>query len=353
VFAVGVAMAVAGFSHATSLPRQAAAYTSSGDFSYTAQTARPDPVVYPNGIAQTGQPLVLGDIDNVSISFNYRFRSQLAHSVGGTIALQVLFVGDSGWRNAYKLVSPAAFNGDNASVTGTLSLPTLGQLLAKLQAGSRRAARAYTVFLQPIVHYQGTVGGHKVDATYSPTLAFTLDAAVFAPEALNLQDSASQQNALARALHPTQTGSLERSVTNVISFAGLHAPALVFRVLGCLLALIGLVVAVRSQRRHRDDVWSHEKRVAFRAGRSLVEVRGLEEALPPGSVVTEVKTFEDLVALAAQCGRPVLREERPDGELFGVDSPPRLYLYRKSKIPAAAPAAEPPSPAALRARLRA
>ena len=30
-----------------------------------------------------------------------------------------------------------------------LSLPTLGQLLAKLQAGSQRAARSYTVYLQP------------------------------------------------------------------------------------------------------------------------------------------------------------------------------------------------------------
>ena len=116
---------------------------------------------------------------------------------------------------------------------------------------------------------------------------------------------------------------------NVISFVGLSAPALLFRVFGVVLALIGLVVAIRSQRRHRDDVWSNEKRVAFRAGRSLVDVRGLEESLPPGSISTQVKTYDDLVAIATQCARPILREERAEGEIFGVDVPPRLYLYRK------------------------
>ena len=330
VLATGLAMAVDSFAQPATRPQVASAYTNTGAFSYTAQTIRPDPVVYPSGVAQTGQPLVIGDVDAATVSFAYQFTSRLRHEINGTIALQVVFLGDSGWRNAYHLVSPAPFSGDVASTSGQLSLSTLGQLLAKLQAGSKSAARAYTVYLQPVVEYEGVVGGHKVHGTFTPTLPFTLDAAVFAPQALNLRDPSSQVSELGKELHPAQTGDLTQSVANVISFFGLHAPAMLFRIVGCLLTIVALVVALRSQRRRRDDVWSHEKRVAFRAGRTLVDVRGLCEAVPPGSIVTEVPAFDDLVALAVQTSRPILREPLAEVELFGVDVPPRLYLYRKA-----------------------
>jgi hypothetical protein len=337
VLAVGLAMAVEGFTQPANKHEQASAYTNAGTFSYTAQTVRPDPVVYPSGVAETGQPLVIGDIENASIAFAYQFRSRFRHTINGTIALQVVFLGDSGWRNAYHLVSPAPFSGDVASTTGQLSLSTLGQLLAKLQAGSESAARAYTVYLQPVVEYEGDVAGHKIHGIFNPTLPFTLDAAVFAPQALNLRTPGSQVSELQKELHPAQTQNLPQDVVNVISFLGLHAPALAFRIAGSILALTALVVAFRSQRRRRDDVWSHEKRVAFRAGKTLVEVRGLLDTLPPGTIVTEVPSFDDLVSLAVQGSRPVLREPLADSELFGVDLPPRLYLYRKASAAEPAP----------------
>jgi hypothetical protein len=340
VIALGLAMALDGFAHPGSRPEQFSAFTSSGEFSYTAQLVRADPVVYPGGVAQTGEPLIIGDVDQASISFAYTFHSKLQHEVNGTIALQVIFLGDSGWRNAYNLVSPVPFTGDTASATGTLSLPTLGQMLAKLQAGSAVAARSYTVYLQPVVRYEGSVDSHKVKGTFSPTLPFTLDAAVFAPQALNVRDPSQQAQILDAELHPTQAANLQHSVANVISFAGLRASAIVFRIGGLLIALLGAVIVSKSQkRRRRDDIWSHEKRVAFRAGRSLVEVKGLEETLPPGSVMTDVATFDDLVAVAVQGARPILREAHPDVEVFAVDLPPRLYRYRKPVQPAAEPVA--------------
>ena len=338
MLALGLAMAASSFSQPATRSERFAAYSNAGVFSYSARTTRADPVVYPDGVAHTGQPLVLGDIDQVTERFSYRFRSRLQHGIQGTIAFQVVFVGESGWRNAYKLAQAATFAGDSASTTGTLSLSGLGRLLAKLQAGSARAAGSYTVYLQPVVHYAGVVGGRRLHGTFSPTLPFVLDAAVFAPKALNLQDPSSKAQTLETDLHPTQPGQSERSVANVISFLALRAPALDFRIGGCLLAAIGLLFAARGQRRRRDDVWSHERRVAHRAGRALIEVRGLEQTLTHGSITTEVASFEDLVALAAQTERPILHEVMLDGEVFGVDLPPRLYLYRKPvEVPAGVP----------------
>ena len=338
VLVLGLAAAVTGFKHPATRSERLPAFSTSGVFSYSGQTVRPDPLVYPTGVAHTGEEIVIGDIDAVTVHFTFRFQSSLPHHMRGTILLEDVFLGDSGWRNAYKLVAPASFVGDRASATATLSLTGLGQVLAKLQAGSAVAARAFGVRLQPVVRYTAVVGGHNVHGTFTPTLPFTLDAAVFAPQALDLHGAAAQQRALQAELHPSQTGELQRSKNNVIAFLWLRAPALVFRIGGLLLAAAGFVIARRSQRRRRDDVWSHEKRMAFRAGRALVDVLGLQQTLPPGSITTEVANFESIVALAVQIDRPILREECPEVELFAVEQPPRLYVYRK---PVAATAASP------------
>jgi hypothetical protein len=61
----------------------------------------------------------------------------------------------------------------------------------------------------------------------------------------------------------------------------------------------------------------------------LIDVVGLVQTLPPGSVATEVPNYDGLVALAVQADRPILHETRPDIELYVVDQPPRLYVYRR------------------------
>jgi hypothetical protein len=171
-----------------------------------------------------------------------------------------------------------------------------------------------------------------VHGTFGPTIPFTLDAAVFAPQALDLQGSTSQSRALEAGLHPSQTGDMLRSRANVIEFLEIHAPALAFRIGGFLLALGGLAIAMRSQRRRRDDIWSHEKRVAFRAGRALIDVVNLEQTLPPGTISTEVANFESLVAVAVQTERPILHEFCGEIELFAAEQLPRLYIYRKAVV---------------------
>jgi hypothetical protein len=326
--ALGLAAAVSGFTQSASRTERFTAFSNSGTFTYTAPTTHPDSLVYPSGSAHTGEELVIGDINQVTMNFAYRFDSKLEHDIHGTISMQDVFLGDSGWRNAYKLVQPIPFVGDRASVTATMSLSGLTEVLAKLQAGSRVAARSYTVRLQPVIHYEGTVGDREVHGTFTPTIPFTLDAAVFAPQALAL-GTTSQAKTLDAEFHPAETGRMTRSRAEWIAFAGLRAPAFVFRLGGALLATLGLVVALRSQRRRRDDIWSNEKRIAHRSGRALVDVIGLEPSLIAGSAPIEIATFESLVALAVQTERPILHEIRPEAELFAVEQPPRVYVFRK------------------------
>ncbi|HWE80140.1 MAG TPA: hypothetical protein VG265_00700 [Gaiellaceae bacterium] len=325
---VGLTATLSGFTQSASRTERFTAFSNAGTFTYTAPTTHPDSLVYPSGVAHTGEELVIGDIDQVTMNFAYRFNSKLEHDIHGTITLQDVFLGDSGWRNAYKLVQPVAFTGDRASVTATMSLSGLTEVLAKLQAGSRVAARSYTVRLQPVIHYEGTVDDHPVHGTFAPTIPFTLDAAVFAPQALDLGAS-SQAQTLDSEFHPAQAGDLIRSRARWVTFARIHAPAFVFRFGGALVAALGLVIALRSQRRRRDDIWSNEKRTAHRAGRSLVDVIGLEQSVISGSAPIEIAAFESLVALAVQTERPILHEIRTDTELFAVEQASRVYVFRK------------------------
>ena len=297
--ALGVTIATTGFEHALTRIEHVASYTSSGAFAYRAHTA-------PNGAA--------------AVRFDYRFRSRLPHNVHGTIALQELFVAEPGWRDAYRLATPRPFSGDRTSVTATLSARELLDLLSQLQHG------AYRVRLQALVNYAGTVDGHAVQGSFEPSLPFNLNPLLVSATVPG-RPGASPWT-LEGTLQPTSTGTLPRTKMNLVSLAGVRAPALDFRIGGVLLALAALFVVVTSQRRRRD-IWSHEKRVAYRAGRVLAEVVNLEQQVPPGSVLTDVASFENLVALAVQADHHILHEIRPEAELFAVDDPPRMYIYRR------------------------
>jgi hypothetical protein len=291
-------------------------------------------------VAHTGVPLVVSNIDDTTVSFAYRFASALPHAVHGTVVLQEVFLANSGWRKVYRLDRPEAFSGDRASVSGSLSTRKLVGVIAELQQGSSAIASSYSVHLEALVSYAGTVGHHSVHGAFAPSLPFTVNPELLEPAVPGGQDGSAATAALKALLHPVSVGELPGSIANVISFLWLRAPALVFRIGGVLLVAAGFGVACASQRRRRD-VWSDEKRIAFRSGRQLVDVVELERALPPGSVTTEVANFDSLVTLAVLSNGPILHEARPGGDLYAVDQPPRLYVHRKA--PAVVP--EPSEPA--------
>ena len=334
VVALGLALGVDGLLHPTSKQAPFAAFAVDGAFAYGGHTYRSDPLVYPSGVATTGEELVLSDIDAFSLSFNAHFSSLLPHQLHGMVRLQDVFLGDSGWRNVYQLGQATPFSGDVAAAGVTISLSRLTATLARLQAGSATLARAYTLRLQAVVSYQGTIAGQPFRGSFSPFVPFLIDAAVLAPQALGLDRASSREQALQAALNPSQTIELRHSVANVIGFAGIHASALSFRIAGAVLVLLGWLLATRTQTRRRRDIWSNERRVAFRAGRLLVGVVELEQTFSDSIRIT-VASFDDLVALAVQHDLPVLHDL--DADLFGVDVAPHLYLYAKkpSRRPAA------------------
>lgn len=329
---VGLAALVTGLARPGTRVVQVRSYESVGSFSYGGRATSASPA-YPTRVVRTGDPIFLAAIRHLDVSFAYAFRSRLAHDVRGTIALRALLVDQgSTWRHLYRLGKPHAFAGDRAAVRARIDLRDLAQTLEGLAASTGNPAASYAVQLAPLVRVSGKVAGKRISETFAPTLPFSVDASVLkidipAPATLPGTTFAepSAASLLTSALHPMQAGTLSKHVPDTLTVGGFQFTDAALEVAGSFLALAGAWAFVGGQVRRRRDVWSPERRIAFRHGRDLFDVSDLPQ--PSGAAVTPVPDLETLAGIARQAERPILRHAKGDTVVFAVDDPPRLYRF--------------------------
>jgi signal peptidase I len=319
------------------------AYRHSGTFAYSARVIRPVST-YPTGIAHAGEPLFLNDFRTLNVGFSYRFGSRLAHSVRGTITLTALISSDTNWRRHFTLGKASRFSGDRGSVHGTLDLDELKALITELSVASGAAGAQYQVDLEPVVRVYGVVGSKRIAEKFAPTLPSTLSQSV-----LNLNVSAptqppgatyappSAESVLRTALNPIQQGSVPGFAPHYVSIARYKLPVSVVRGLGLGLAGLALLLLVIKLLKPKREVWSLEKRIAFRYESVIVDVVSISGGSVASGAPTQIPDFESLATLARYCERPILREARGGAQTYAVEDGGRLYVYRP------APAAEPDS----------
>ena len=156
---------------------------------------------------------------------------------------------------------------------------------------------------------------------------------------------------LLAALHPSQTGTLPRSVTNTVAVGRSQFTGAALEILGAMLILGGAWAVGTGQFRRRRQIWSTERRIAHRYGRDMFDVSDLPA--PPNTAVTPVPDLESLTGIARQAERPILRHVNENVTVFVVDDPPRLYRFELTKLPEPAEPARPAVPAPRRGtRLR-
>ena len=328
----GAAAFVTGVARPATRTVQVRSYESTGSFSYSGRAARPS-AAYPAGVARAGDPVFLAAIRHLDVSFAYTFRSPRRHRMHGTIALRALLVDQtSTWRHLYRLGKTRSFVGDRADVRARVDLHDLVKTLDGLAASTGAPGASYAVQLTPLVRVTGTVAGKRVSQTFAPTLPFSVSTAVLKldvsapatpPGATFATPSAS--SLLAAALHPSQAGTLPRHVPNTLSLGGSRFTDVALEIAGAFLMLAGGWAFVGGQVRRRREVWSPERRIAYRHRRDLFEVSDLPQ--PSGTAVTPVPDLETLAGIARQAERPILRHANGDVVVFAVDDPPRLYRF--------------------------
>jgi signal peptidase len=285
------------------------AYTSSGVFSYEAQT--PGGAVYPSGTLAAGEPVFVRLVHRLQLSFAYRFRSPLAHETRGTAQLTTLLTSSLGWKRVVSVEQPRHFRGDVVRLTAALDLPRLEQLIATYLRTTGVPSDTFAVAVQPRVQLAGRIDGHALTQTFAPPLMFSLD-----PYSLRLAQAApptSPGASAANPLRPTMSGVLTRTDPAVVSpvgvrlrIASLRRTATIAAAASGLLALLAATVRPRffAPRRRRDVI---------------VTIREAPEGDP-----FDVPSFDKLHALAKAEQRLVLDA----GDAFYVNGRTALYRYR-------------------------
>ena len=336
---LALVLLAAGFSASLSRTVSVTGFHQTGRFSYTAKAVRSDST-YPTGVARAGQPLFLNDFKKVTLGFSYRFDSKLAHHVRGTVSLKALIDSDSSWRNLYTLENTKSFTGDVASVSGTFDLQQLRALIDQISIESGAVGSEYTVDLQPIVHVTGVVGGRRIDSTFSPVLPFTITQAVLklaiaqpvAPPGATYS-APSPEATLAAGLNPSQPGTIPGIAPNFLMIARYHFAVSAVRGAGLGMVGLALLAFLSKLFKRRREVWSHEKRVAFRYGCVVVDVVSFTNSASTAQPSTDVPDFECLATLAQYCERPILRESSGQFPAYAVEDEGRLYIYRPGAAP--------------------
>jgi len=160
----GSRFAVIGFTHAATAGRSSSRrFSSAGQFfPIPPRRFRPDPAVYPSGVAHTGEEIVLGDVDDCHVGLRVPVplgpvARHPRHDRPAGCVPRRLGVAETrtSWSSRRRL--PA----DTASITATLSLTAArADARQSLQAGSEVAARGPFPFTsRRSVRYEGTVGG--------------------------------------------------------------------------------------------------------------------------------------------------------------------------------------------------
>jgi signal peptidase I len=333
------------------------AYSQIGSFNYSAAVEHADPA-YPTGTAQTGQPLFLNDFKTATLSFAYQFKSSLKHNVHGTISFAAQLSSDTTWHRNVTIMPAHKFNGDLAVASGNVDLNQLRALLTKLGQDSGDAGASYAVTLVPIVTVHGTVGGKQISDTFTPTLPFSVSNAiaklnVAGPATLPGASYATESPAdvQASALQPTKTGTIPGNTARFFTFARYNLPVSDLRGIGIgLLGLFGLILLLKPLKPKRE-VWSPERRVAFRYGSIVVDVERIESA----GDITTVRDFENLALMARYLERPIYKAIENGIETYAVEDGGRMHIFRRpeSKQPEIVERMEtllPPEPTAPRKR---
>jgi signal peptidase I len=298
------------------------AYRVDGSFSYHALVA-PN-AVYPTGRIDTGDPVFVKLVPQVTFVFAYRFSSALPHGVRGTGELKAIVASPQGWQRTLELLPPRPVQGDRGTLSATVSLADVQHVVERFQKLTGVAQSTYTLTLEPALALAGGVGGAPVKLTFSPTAAFSIDA---------YQLTVSQPQTLGDgpAPDPLKT-SLSGGIDHVVPATmalGLATPtvravrrdALVAAGAAGLAALALGLLALLGGHGGRDD---EDVRIEREYGEWMVPI---SSGVVSGASVVDVESFESLVQIAEHYERVLLRERVRGGFVYMVEEGGTVYRY--------------------------
>ncbi|MFN0094659.1 MAG: hypothetical protein ACKVVT_07755 [Dehalococcoidia bacterium] len=295
-------------------------YEQTGEFDYSAPVNEPS--LYDGGAVATGDPIFFAQSSQVAVSYRHRVEAGHAVAAAGQGRL-IAEVGEaSGWKRTLVLAPETPFTGAGTTLSGSLDLARVQELMAQFAAATGVQHPSFTVSLVSEVTVNGSLAGAKLATSATPRLTFRADPAGLRIERPNTPDAGDPLNpvssgmvrATSRTNHTLALGPLEASVATV-RLAGL-----------ALVAVAVILSAALAAAALRLGSEKDPAQVFAAAGVPVVPVA--DAAAERGALTTvDVARIEDLATIALREGGPVLDAQAGGGRRFTVYSQGIAYQW--------------------------
>jgi len=251
-------------------------------------------------------------VHRLPVSFRYRLQATEAGRVAGTLGFDAVLHDDNGWRYAIPLAPTRQFTGTSAAARGVLDLDRLQQVITTFEQETGEHNTLYRVSLNARVRVRGTVADRPLEATFTPSLALTLDQV-----RLMVATGSGFSHAQGGAGTRVETTTLH-AFGRTITVARARGIATLLGIIGLVLAGVGGVLMLLGGRdaevaaiRRRYEDW-------------IVDVVPTER---PDGAERRVASMAALARLAEQYDRLILHEHRSDGDAFLVEDGGIVFTY--------------------------
>lgn len=252
-------------------------------------------------------------IDQINISFNYRFNGDKAASLKGAYNIIATVESPEMWRKDFFLVPQTRLTTEGKTLTFnkdfSVNLAPFQEFLKIINEESGVSAREPKLIIKANVYLKADLKEGTASESLAPTMIIPLTSGEFKIEGEN---SIQKSGSLSKTFVVT-----DPTVKKERTFALIPAP-----VLGLLLILFfffteNKLVEVDERKKVIDLIWK-------KYGERLVKVR--EEVLPVEKLnIVPLNSLEDLVKVADELGKPIIYQEKANPGDFPV-----LYVFESS-----------------------
>jgi signal peptidase I len=309
-------------------------YTQRVSFGYSARTM-PGPV-YATGEVRTGDPIFLTLVHQLGVHVNYQFVSAAPNNLIGTEKIILRLTGQSGWSHRVVLTPATRFTGDSTQAVVTLDIRRIQSLLGRVSSLTGMLGSDYTISVVPELHITGTVGGHPLNTSFSPTLNFGFGGVQLLAQGVSgTASSAGPPSAgtAPGALSATRGGAFGTPGTapTTITVIGISPEVSLLRWVSILGLLLSAACAALLYLRKRGEPFDEGVRIQSQYGHLIVPVvAGEDLGWPP----VDVPNIKALVRLAESGQRLILHSRAAGVDTYMVNDEGTVYRYqvRPSKV---------------------
>ena len=321
VLAFALLGAMAATRPATVAGTQDVPFEHSGAFSYSAPTGGSP--AYDGPVVTTGEPVFLRVIDELTLTFDYRFISEAPHDVTTAGSMTVRLGADNGLRRTIILPTATGEGDDELTLSATLDLDDLTALARQVRQATGIDQTTYTLTIAPTIDVSGTIAGQELDEPFTPELDLEFDG-------LQIRTSSVEEGEENPALAPTTRGSVTNASRSAYHITLLGRSASIpsverIALIGGGAAFLVLIAMLATLMLSRPG--DEPSRIEARYGSSLIPVSDA----PLHVDTVEVRDFATLMRLAEQFEQAILHEQSGGVHGYMIPHDGILYRYRASE----------------------